>query len=135
MVTIKDKTLEELDGERWAEPDHNSSLVLNCRRLRHIPLKNFTIEDLRLMIGQEIGLEYLIPLALEHLERNPFAEGDFYPGDLLKNVLEVRREFWNQHPDLRRKISSILEDAVSNLDKIEDAGIAESISNSLYGFG
>ena len=131
----KDKTLEELDGERWGEPEYSSSLVLNCHRLRRMPLKDFTIEDLRLLIEQEIGLEYLIPLALEHLERNPFAEGDLYPGDLLKAALGVRSEFWNQHPDLRQEIKSIGEDAVSNLDKIEDDRIAESIRHVMNGFG
>jgi hypothetical protein len=135
MVTIKDKTLEELDGRNWGEPEFNSSVVVNCHRLRRVPLRDFTVEDLRLMIGQEIGLEYLIPLALEHLARNPFAEGEFYPGDLLKSVLGVRREFWIQHPDLRQEMDSIVENAASNFGKIEDDGIAESIRNVLNSFG
>ncbi|WP_367277892.1 contact-dependent growth inhibition system immunity protein [Clostridium sp.] len=33
------------------------------------------------MIGQEIGLNYFIPLALEILEENIFAEGSIYSGD------------------------------------------------------
>ena len=43
---------------------YDSSLVKNCYRLRRVPLKHFRIEDLRLMIGQEIGLKYLLPIAL-----------------------------------------------------------------------
>jgi hypothetical protein len=30
------------------------------------------------MIGQSIGLPYLLPLALEHLRKDPLAEGDFF---------------------------------------------------------
>ena len=39
------------------------------------------------MIGQNIGLNFLIPLALDELKQNILAEGDFYEGDLLKSVL------------------------------------------------
>ena len=33
------------------------------------------------MIGQNIGLRYLIPLALDRLTRNLFVGGDFYRSD------------------------------------------------------
>lgn len=56
MISNEDKTLEELDGEKWGEPSYDSYLVTNCHRLRRIPLKDFSVEDLRLMIGQGIGL-------------------------------------------------------------------------------
>ncbi len=35
------------------------------------------------MIGQKIGLDDLIPLALESLEDNILLEGNFYCGNLL----------------------------------------------------
>jgi hypothetical protein len=89
MVSLKDKSVEELDSDRWGGSEYNSSLVMTCHRLRPVPLKNLTIEDLRLLLRQEIGLKYLFPMAIEHLEKNPFAQGN-YPGDLLKNVLKVK---------------------------------------------
>lgn len=46
------KTLDELEGETWGEPEFNSSLVIRCDELRRKPLKDFSVEDLRLMIGQ-----------------------------------------------------------------------------------
>jgi hypothetical protein len=52
------------------------------------------------MIGQQIGLDYLVPLAIETLENDLFAEGNYYEGDLLKSVLSIRTDFWqnnNQH--------------------------------------
>lgn len=52
------------------------------------------------MIGQNIGLKFLVPLAIEELERNPFVGGDYYPGDLLSSVLSVERDFWRQHPEM-----------------------------------
>lgn len=79
----RDQSLQELEGEDWGEPTFPSYLVRTCHALRRKPLREFMVEDLRIMIGQNIGLDYLIPLALEHLQQNPLVAGDFFPGDLL----------------------------------------------------
>ena len=88
-----DKTLEELEDADWGEPSYHSHLVETCHELRRKPLRDFTIEDLRIMIGQQIGLPFLVPLALDILEQNPLAEGDFFAGDLLYSVFRVRLVF------------------------------------------
>lgn len=87
--------LNYTDGEEPTEDD--SYLIRTCGRLLHQKLADFSIEDLRIMIGQNIGLAYLIPLALEALDKNILAEGDFYPGDLLKSVLHSEKEYWRHH--------------------------------------
>jgi hypothetical protein len=107
MQFDRSKSLQQLDGEDWGEPAYNSHLVTECHRLRRVPLCRFTVEDLRIMIGQHISLEYLMPLALEHLRADPFAEGDYYPGDLLSVVLRVGRDVWQQHPDWRGEVAGI----------------------------
>ena len=61
-------------------------------------MRLFTVENLRIMLGQDIGSRYLVPIALEHLEADPFVAGDFYPGDLLCSVLSLPREFWSAIP-------------------------------------
>ena len=63
----RQKTLENLEKDYWDNPSYDSHLVKRCHELRKIPLDSFTTEDLRIMIGQQIGLDYLIPLALETL--------------------------------------------------------------------
>lgn len=72
----RNQSLQELDGHDWGEANYPSHLVRNCHPLRRKPLRAFTVEDLRIMIGQNLSLEYLVPLALEHLQRDPFAAGD-----------------------------------------------------------
>ena len=64
---IADQTLNELEGFEWGPPTFESALVTNIHRLRRVPLKQYRIEDLRLMIGQQIGLDYLVPPALDDL--------------------------------------------------------------------
>ena len=57
------KTLDELEGVAWGEPTFDSYLVTTCHRLRTKPVDEFSVEDLRIMIGQQIGLPHLVPLA------------------------------------------------------------------------
>src|SRR5262245_34540085 len=113
MQAQLDKNLSELEGSTWGEPEFDSHVVSECHRLRMVPLRAFTVENLRLMIGQEIGLEYLVPLAIRHLEANPFVEGDYYPGDLLSSVVRTSRNFWKTHGDLRHRMRGIVSNAVS----------------------
>src|SRR5262245_61829540 len=99
MRNKPNRTLEELEGgDVWTESPDATFLMSRCVALRRKPLDEFTTEDLRIMIGQNIGLQYLIPLALDRLTRNLFEAGDFYPGDLLGVVLRSARGFWLQSP-------------------------------------
>ena len=100
-------SIEELEGDRWSEPELDSHLVLECHRLRKLQLRLFTVENLRIMLGQDIGSRYLVPIALEHLEAEPFAEGDFYPGDLLCSVLSLPPAFWSDNPELRARVAAV----------------------------
>ena len=81
----KSKSLQEIEGDDWGEPEVDTHLVAICHRLRRKPIKDFGIEDIRIMVGQQIGLELLVPLAIEFLENDPFAEGDFYPGSAIRD--------------------------------------------------
>tara|TARA_Y100001935_G_C16836761_1_gene282061 strand:- start:36 stop:443 length:408 start_codon:yes stop_codon:yes gene_type:complete len=89
------KSLESLEKDNWgAIPTDESYLVTTCYSLRKSPLNKLNVENLRMLIGQNIGLKYLIPIALDILEQNVMAEGDFYEGDLLKSVLTSNPEYW-----------------------------------------
>lgn len=105
----RNKTLQELEGQDWGEPAFPSFLVRTCHALRRKPLRDFTVEDLRIMIGQNIGLNYLLPLAIEQLRRDPLVAGDLYPGDLLAAVLRVESGFWPVQPQLRRAVQEIVD--------------------------
>jgi hypothetical protein len=104
---IRAKTLDELEGIVSGPPTYDSYLVQTCHRLRTKPIGEFDIEDLRIMIGQNIGLPYLLPLALDRLEENPWARGHMYPGDLLK--MAAQADFpWATRSDLRERLQAVL---------------------------
>ncbi len=88
-------------------------MIKRCHELRTKPLKDFTVADLRIMIGQQIALQRLVGLALERLRSDPLAEGDCYPGDLLASVLRVDAPFWEPFLDLEvsaRQLAESLRD-------------------------
>lgn len=93
----RNKSIQELDKINCIKPNYGSSLVSKCYELIKVPISTLTVENLRLLIGQEICLNYLVPLAIEALNDNIFTEGDLYCGDLLDSVLKVDKSFWQDN--------------------------------------
>jgi hypothetical protein len=137
-VTVKGgfdrrKSLQELEQDDWGEPTCASSLVTTVHRLRRKPLAEFTVEDLRIVIVQGIGLPFLVPLAVERLEEEPLAAGDCYPGDLLQAVLRAGEGFWANHPDSFqrvRKLVSRVKDLLPTLDEIDRSTVLELLTEA-----
>jgi hypothetical protein len=101
------RTLEELDGEHWHEPNADATgLIRACYRLRKVPVGTLSNDDLRLLLDQQIGTVWLVPIALARLSKEPLA-GDIYPGDLLNAVLTTDSKHWETHPDDRASLWAI----------------------------
>jgi hypothetical protein len=115
------KSLSQLLGALTKETTDSTALVTTCLTLYEKPLKDFTVENLRVMIGKNIGLEFLIPLAIELLQENPFVEGDYYPGDLLSVVIQVEPSFWQAHQDFYCSVSEIVAGLPSIMRDLTDA--------------
>lgn len=84
---LRGGTLEILTGEKQPQSNLDTYVVMNVRRLWSIPIGAFTVEDLRIVIGQRICLPWLFPIAIEKLEANPLLEARHYEGDLLASML------------------------------------------------
>lgn len=115
------KSLENLEKNVWPNlaADEGSYLVRTCNALRKKQLKDFSTEDLRIMIGQDIGLQFLIPLAIQTLEKDILAEGDFYPGDLFKSVLTSDKNYWKSNKDNWNKICDLVEKNMRTLKEAD----------------
>src|SRR6185437_16227421 len=115
------KSLNQLLGALAKDATDSSALATTCLALYEKPLKDFTVEDLRVMIGQNIGLEFLIPLAVELLRENPFVKGDYYPGDLLSVTMQVEPGFWQTHEDLYWNVAEIVAGLPSVMSDLTNA--------------
>lgn len=107
----KQQTLENLEKTIWPtiSVDEESYLIKTCTSLRKKQLGDFSIEDLRVMISQNIGLHYLIPIAIEKLNENILVEGDYYEGDLLIAVLTSDVAFWKTDYTKYKIVSDLFE--------------------------
>ncbi|MFF4444333.1 contact-dependent growth inhibition system immunity protein [Streptomyces sp. NPDC001502] len=104
-----DRTLDELDGPPWPPPPSpTTGLVTKVHALRHKRLGALTPADLRTLIGQAVGLPYLLPLAVRLLREDPMLDAYFYPGDLLLAVLGRPESAWALFPDLREELAAVV---------------------------
>ncbi|MFI6899568.1 contact-dependent growth inhibition system immunity protein [Streptomyces sp. NPDC050256] len=105
----RSRSLEELEGDRWPEPPADATyLIATVHALRRRPVGALSVEDLRLLVGQDVGLPVLLALAVEVLRDNPLAEGDMYEGDLLRAVLSRSPAVWNAYPDLAGQLTLVV---------------------------
>lgn len=119
-------TLEELENDVWGEPEFDSYLVLTCHTLRKKDLDQFTVEDLRIMVGQGISLPILLPRAIAALERDPMAEGDFFPGDLLSSL--IRPANWPGLAGATTRITAVCERALDLLAQLDNERLPDGRS-------
>ncbi|MBO0357916.1 hypothetical protein J0X19_08170 [Hymenobacter sp. BT186] len=127
MQVDTEQSLEQIENEYWDEPTYDSYLVNTCHGLRKKPLQDFTVEDLRIMIGQNISLDILIPIAFDQLKQNIMAEGNFYPGDLLQNILRVDRSYWLRNPIIHRRLNKLYRNNFPSIEKRVGKSITKTV--------
>ncbi|MGX1274529.1 contact-dependent growth inhibition system immunity protein [Streptomyces phaeoluteigriseus] len=105
----RDRSLAELERDHWPALSADATrLVAAAHALRCRPIGELTVEDMRVLIGQDTGLPYLLPLALDVLRDNPMAEGDMYEGDLLSAVLTRDPKTWAECRELGQELRMIV---------------------------
>lgn len=111
-------TIESLENDFWGNPPSDATnLMISIYSLRQKSIEDFSTENLRLLIGQNIALDILIPKAISVLEENILAEGDYYRGDLLKAVIECNRDYWTKHPEEKGNVVSIINTGINSLQE------------------
>jgi len=109
MSGLLDQSLEELEHDRWPDPEWQSGLVLRVHQLRRKPIGQLTTGDLKIMISQNVGLRYLIPLALKIVEQNPLTEGDYFAGDLLQSLVNADSLVIQKNLSLYRNVLHVIQ--------------------------
>lgn len=102
-------SLEQIEDVYWGDPPEDATrLMATIHGLRHKPIGQLEIEDLRILVSQGEGFDVLLPRVLALLEQDPLIEGDFFPGDVLIAVLRVPVSYWVANPLQRGRIELIL---------------------------
>ncbi len=119
----RSKSIEELSGYYWFAPEFESNVVLKSHAMRRKPLAELTRDDIRMGVMQQIGVSYLVPVALEVVERDPYAESQAFPAEITVALLNVPTEFWIAHEDLRNRLQRVYERVEATKDDQHEAWI------------
>ncbi len=102
--SVPHATLEDIEADVWPEAEFPTSLIRRAHAYRKISLCDMQIEHVRLLVGQAIGAEILIPLALDVLAKTPCISGDLFEGDLVCAMGRPQLDaYWSAHPDLKSR--------------------------------
>ena len=91
-------------------------MIDQVHRLRIIQIERLEPKEIRLLIGQEVGLKYLIPVAFDILRDDLFIDTELFEGDLLQNVIKVDIDFWDNNNELKNELDDLLK-SYSDADK------------------
>lgn len=105
-----DRSIEELENDFWGEPEFGSYVVTACHRARKKPLSELSAEEIRLLVGQRIGLKYILPLAVELIQSEPLLEVTFFEGDLLCQLLRLEEVHWRDNEAEFERFKRIVRD-------------------------
>jgi hypothetical protein len=111
---LGNKSISELEGWRWKSeiptPETDSFVVNQFYKLHNKPVVELELAEIGFLIGQESGLEYLIPIAIEALKENPLLETEDFDGDLLWNMLsstKYRSNYWKTHSKEKNELINL----------------------------
>ncbi|MCB9235578.1 MAG: hypothetical protein H6581_28235 [Bacteroidia bacterium] len=105
-----EKSLEQLENDFWPDQENYvSGLVRRCHEYRKIPLGELTSDQLRTLLGQKIGLNFILEPSIQYLEANILDDADLYEGCLLENVLLTESAIWEARPDLKARLRLLTE--------------------------
>jgi hypothetical protein len=102
------KSIEELENDSWQDIEFPTPLVEKCYRYRKVPINDLSVEQVRLLLGQKIGLRFLVPKAIQFLRKDILSEGDFFPGDLLIQILRLDTHDWKDNRELHTEFNRLL---------------------------
>jgi hypothetical protein len=127
------KSISELEGWIWTGdiPNNDDSYVVQTfYRLHDLPVCEMSLADIRFLIGQNSGLEYLVPLIIEELSKDIFVEVEYYPGDLLCSLLLINSEpnYWMTNSSEKQRLMELYVDQKKNLGT---AGLPQEIISKI----
>ncbi|MEU5647732.1 contact-dependent growth inhibition system immunity protein [Streptomyces pseudogriseolus] len=96
------QSLERLQGQRWPEPPEDAtSLVRAVHALRRRLVGDLRPEELARLITQDVGLPWLLPLAVRILRDTAPSQiaGGWYDDDLLYAVVTRKAQVWERFPE------------------------------------
>jgi len=127
---ILEKCVDELLGYSM-RPLFASGMLEDIAAARRLPLHDLSVNQLRLLIQNGEAVSHLLPLALDHLERDPLVEAFHFRGDLLRAVLGAEIH-WFERAELKAQVRAIVERALATLAEMRPLDL--KLSEELHAY-
>ena len=114
------KSIEELEGDVWGEPAFGSYVITTCHRARKKPVRLLSNEEIRCLIGQKIGLKYLLPAAVDILKNEPLIDVTYFEGDFLLTLLRLEISDWAYNQNELKEFIRIIRDNRSQIEQCRE---------------
>ena len=119
--TDASKTLEQLTGVDWGEPDSAPThMVKTIIRAGKKPLDTLNGEEIWLLVSQQEGLPFILDLVWPLIERDPLSYFDKYEGDVLSSLLKAPEAIWAKRPEYRAELESLKQRALTAPNSMND---------------
>lgn len=124
-------TLEQLENDVWPDPEVRTSLIDTCHRLRRVPIDSLSLGDIRILLGQRIGVRHLVPRAIDFLNADPMIDASYFPGDLLSAVLRADENRFRGFPAIRNQLVAIAARAREIMSESDEAPVSHQELSAL----
>lgn len=118
-MTHMNKSIVELENIVWEDSDFGSYVVQTSQRAVKKPLNQLSLEEIRLLLSQKIGVPYVLPIAVAALEQDILQEVHYYEGDLLNIVLGLPDAFWRDAKEERNIVAQLVREHYSQIEEAE----------------
>lgn len=119
-----DKSISQLGGWKWEGTipsiETHGGIETRFYNLHNKPISDLDDGDIRFLIGQNEGLNYLVPIALNKLKNDVFLEAEFYEGDLLYSLLTIidTKNYWYEHIEQKQVLINLFENQKERLHEL-----------------
>ncbi len=110
-VEFEERSISQLLGNWKGEVPQkstSSSIQLRTYELYHKRIAQYSVDDIRFMLIQEIGSDFLVAKALAHLEDDILVEASYYEGDLLSSLLKLNSDFWKGNEEHYKRLKKVI---------------------------
>jgi hypothetical protein len=94
-------------------------------RIRDVPLSSFGVGDLSKSVRQCLFPDYVIPVALQVLEKEPLA-GEMYDGELASAFHAISETFWYEHREIAARALSVMKGALPQIGDADVQGVVSA---------
>ena len=111
-----------------------AGFIQKIHAIRNKCLRDFTVDDVRVCLVQNIGVVYLVQKALGFLETNPWIEAEHYEGDLLNTCIDIPDDYWKEQKDNIERMRTILQAANEQIARGKFSAGRQDIRDLSRGF-